>query len=140
MTPPVLENTWSRIWAAVWPTFSEIGLSGVADIILMSMILYGAFLWFKRRRAFFVLVGIGIVGLVYLIAHQFFKGSARGILAISMLGNVVVSLAWFGPQLGGLHQYGTHDQSVLLTAIVAHLTFFALGYCPAGWLRLRKCS
>lgn len=71
MTPPVLENIGTRIWAALWPAVSEIGLSGVADIILMSMILYGAFLWFKRRRAFFVLVGIGIVGLVYLIAHQF---------------------------------------------------------------------
>ena len=46
-----------------------------------------------------------IVWLVsYLLAHRFFKSSARGILTISMLGNIVVSLAWFGPQLNGLHQ------------------------------------
>jgi ABC-type transport system involved in cytochrome c biogenesis permease subunit len=76
-----------------------------------------------------------IVWLVlYLLAHRFFKSSARGILTISMLGNIVVSLAWFGPQLNGLHQYGTFSQPMLLMAVVANLVFFAIGYCPAGWL------
>jgi uncharacterized protein (TIGR00159 family) len=49
----------------------EIGVSGLADISLMSIILYAVFIWFKRRRAFFVLAGIAIVGFVYLVAHQF---------------------------------------------------------------------
>jgi hypothetical protein len=80
-----------------------------------------------------------IVWLVlYLLAHRFFKSSARGILTISMLGNIVVSLAWFGPQLNGLHQYGTFTQSMLLAAVVANLVFFAIGYCPAGWLRSKQ--
>jgi ABC-type transport system involved in cytochrome c biogenesis permease subunit len=80
-----------------------------------------------------------IVWLVfYLLAHRFFKSSARGILTISMLGNIVVSLAWFGPQLNGLHQYGTFSQSMLLAAVVANLVFFAIGYCPAGWLRSKQ--
>lgn len=74
----------------------------------------------------------------YLVAHRFFKSSDRGILTISMLGNIVVSLAWFGPQLNGLHQYGTFSQSVLLMAIVANVGFFAMGYCPAGWLRSKQ--
>ena len=73
----------------------------------------------------------------YLIAHQFFKNSERGVLAISMLGNIVVSLAWFGPQVNGLHQYGTSKTSLLLTiAILVNLTFFAIGFVPAGRLRL----
>src|SRR4051812_20428594 len=43
----------------------------------------------------------------YVIAHRFFKNTSRGVLAISMLGNIVVSLAWLGPRVNGLHQYGT---------------------------------
>ena len=74
----------------------------------------------------------------YLLAHRFFKSSARGILTISMLDNIVVSLAWFGPQLNGLHQYGTFSQSMVLAAVVANLVFFAIGYCPAGWLRSKQ--
>jgi len=30
-----------------------------------------------------------------------------------MIGNIVVSLAWFGPQLNGLNQYATVGQSML---------------------------
>jgi hypothetical protein len=75
----------------------------------------------------------------YLIAHRFFKNSARGVLAISMLGNIVVSLAWFGPRVNGLHQYGSPNTSILLTAaILVHLAFFAIGFVPAGRLRLRN--
>ncbi|HVY69759.1 MAG TPA: cytochrome c biogenesis protein CcsA [Verrucomicrobiae bacterium] len=74
----------------------------------------------------------------YLLAHRFFKSSARGILTISMLGNIVVSLAWVGPQLNQLQQYGGLGQSMLLMAVVANLAFFAIGYCPAGWLRSKQ--
>lgn len=49
----------------------EIGAAGFVDIAFMSLILYAVFVWFKRRRAFFVLAGIAIIGLVYLVAHQF---------------------------------------------------------------------
>src|SRR4051812_26537542 len=75
----------------------------------------------------------------YVVAHHFFKKSARGVLAISMLGNIVVSLAWFGPAVYGLHQYGTPNTSLLLTiAILVNLAFFAIGFVPAGRLRLRN--
>jgi hypothetical protein len=75
----------------------------------------------------------------YVIAHRFFRRSARGILALSMLGNIVTCLAWFGPRAIGLHQYGTWNSSLLLAvAILVHLAFFALGFIPAGWLRLRN--
>jgi hypothetical protein len=75
----------------------------------------------------------------YLIAHRFFKNSERGVLAISMLGNIVVGLAWFGPQVNGLHQYGAPNTSLLLTiAVLVNVTFFAIGFVPAGRLRLRN--
>jgi ABC-type transport system involved in cytochrome c biogenesis permease subunit len=75
----------------------------------------------------------------YLIAHQFFKNGSRGVLAISMIGNIVVSLAWFGPRVNGSHQYGTTNTSLLLTvAILFNLAFFAIGFVPAGRLRLRN--
>ncbi|HSA60213.1 MAG TPA: diadenylate cyclase [bacterium] len=55
----------------LWSLTREIGVAGFVDIAFMSMILYAVFVWFKRRRAFFVLAGIAIVGLVYLLAHEF---------------------------------------------------------------------
>jgi hypothetical protein len=77
----------------------------------------------------------------YMIAHRLFKNSARGVLAISMLGNIVVSLAWFGAN--GLHRYGTTNTSLLLILTVAtlvNLAFFVIGFVPPGWLQLRKSS
>jgi hypothetical protein len=75
----------------------------------------------------------------YLVAHRLFKSSGRGVLAISMLGNIVTSLAWFGPQVNGWHQYGTPNTSLLLTiAILVNLAFFAIGFISAGRLPLRN--
>jgi hypothetical protein len=75
----------------------------------------------------------------YVISHRFFKNSSRGVLAISMLGSIVVSLAWFGPRVVGLQQYGASSTSLLLTvAILVNLAFFAIGFVPAGRLRLRN--
>lgn len=88
----------------------------------------------KETGGFCVIVWLGF----YLLAHRFFKSSARGILTVSLLGNIVVILAWFGTQLNGLHQYGTFRESMLLLAAVANLVFFAMGYCPAGWLRSKQ--
>jgi cytochrome c assembly protein len=77
----------------------------------------------------------------FLIAHRFAFGTARGILTMSLLGNIVVSLGWFGANLlsGGLHSYGTRNVALLLlAAVVSNLAFFLVGFAPAGWLRLRK--
>jgi hypothetical protein len=77
----------------------------------------------------------------FLFAHRFACGSARGILVMSLLGNIVVSLAWFGAHLlsHGLHGYGTRNYSLLLlAAVVANFAFFLIGLAPAGWLRLRR--
>jgi len=78
-----------------------------------------------------------------LFAHRFACGSARGVLVMSVLGNIVVSLGWFGANLlsGGLHGYGTPNCSLLLlAAVVSNSAFFLIGLAPAGWPRLRKMS
>src|SRR5262245_13672969 len=58
----------------------------------------------------------------FLFAHRFSSGGARGVLVMSVLGNIVVSLAWFGTNLpGGLHVYGASNYSLfLLAALVSN--------------------
>jgi hypothetical protein len=76
----------------------------------------------------------------FLFAHRFAGGGARGVLVMSVLGNIIVSLAWFGVNLlGGIHSHGTPIYSLLLLAAVAvNFAFFLIGLAPAGWLRPRK--
>jgi hypothetical protein len=75
----------------------------------------------------------------FLFAHR--TGvTARGVVVLSLLGNIVVSLAWFGANLlDGLHRYGTASHGwLLLIAVISNLAVFIAGLAPAGWLRLRK--
>jgi cytochrome c assembly protein len=77
----------------------------------------------------------------FLVVHRFGSGAARGVFAMSVLGNIVVSLGWFGANLlsNGLHSYGTRNLApLLLGAVVFNLAFFVIALAPAGWLRLRK--
>ena len=49
----------------------EIGISEFLDILFMSVLIYSVLVWFKRTKATFVLTGIIIIGLVYLLARMF---------------------------------------------------------------------
>ena len=49
----------------------EIGLTGLVDIGFMGLLVYAVLVWFKQTRAGFVLTGIIIIGMVYLLARQF---------------------------------------------------------------------
>ncbi|SRR6266571_1841422 len=88
--------------------------------------------------------GLGVIlwQAFFLFARRFACGRDRGVLVMSVLGNIVVSLGWFGANLlGGLHSYGTPNYSLLLlAAVVSNFAFFLIGLAPAGWLRLRKGS
>jgi diadenylate cyclase len=48
----------------------EVGISGFLDIIFMSVLIYSTLVWFKRTRAIFVVIGMFIVVVVYLLARQ----------------------------------------------------------------------
>lgn len=51
--------------------FQAIGLSGLLDILFMTVLIYTLIVWSKRTKAASVLTGILIVAGVYLIARQF---------------------------------------------------------------------
>jgi len=88
--------------------------------------------------------GFGVVVWLacFLFAHRFAGGSARGVLVMSVLGNIVVSLGWFGANLASRPQndWTLHYSLFLLAGVVFNLMFFIAGLAPAGWLRLRKAS
>jgi len=50
---------------------NEIGMNGILDITLMTIIIYTILVWFKRTQAAFVLTGIFILAGVYLLARFF---------------------------------------------------------------------
>jgi hypothetical protein len=89
---------------------------------------------------------IGAFGVIawqafFLFVHRFASATAPGILSMSLLGNVVVSLGWFGANLlSGPRGEWTNSSVLLLVGVVSNLMFFLLGMAPAGWLRLRKTS
>jgi Cytochrome C assembly protein len=76
----------------------------------------------------------------FLAIHRLRRITAHGVLIMSIIGNIVVSLAWFGANLlAGLHSYGTTNYSwLLLAAVLSNLAVFLIGFAPAGWLRPRK--
>ncbi|MCG3205596.1 MAG: DNA integrity scanning protein DisA [Elusimicrobia bacterium] len=49
----------------------SIGLSGLIDIVVMSVLVYSLIVWFRRSKAVFVLIGLFIVGVVYNAAREF---------------------------------------------------------------------
>ena len=94
--------------------------------------------WDKKEIGAFIVITWQFC---FLLAHRFACHTARGILVMSVLGNIVVGLGWFGANLlsDGLHGYGTRNYSILLlAAVISNLGFFLIGWAPAGWLRLRK--
>lgn len=53
--------------AEVWET---IGLTGLIDIVVMTLFIYSLLVWFKRTHAGFAALGLFMVGAAYLIARQ----------------------------------------------------------------------
>ena len=50
---------------------SQVGVSGFADILFMSLIIYFLIVWLKKSKAGFILTGIFIVGIVYIFSQLF---------------------------------------------------------------------
>ena len=74
--------------------FREVGLSGLLDIVFMTILIYFALIWFKRTRAVFVVVGMLIVGLAYFITRLLDLPLTRtvfqGFFAIIIVAVVVI--------------------------------------------------
>ncbi len=50
--------------------WNSIGINGLIDIVVMTIIIYSILVWFKRTHAAFVALGLFMVGAAYLIARQ----------------------------------------------------------------------
>lgn len=74
--------------------FGAFGLSDLVDVIIVSVVLYSLLVWFKRSRAVFVVIGMLIVGLVYLVSRQFGLALTSGFLqaffAVFLVAVVVI--------------------------------------------------
>jgi hypothetical protein len=119
-------------------------LGGIALVVTATAVILGM-IWAKlqwgRYWAWDLLETGGFCVIIwqigFLVCHRFAGDHAGWVLALGLLGNVVVTLAWLGPRvLGALHAYGRADGGVLLIAAIAlQLLFFGIGFAPAGWLR-----
>jgi len=82
----------------------------------------------------------------FLISFRIARCTPRGILNMSLLGNIVVSLGWVGgnmlsSQRGEWAPHYSLGPSLLLVAgVFLNLAFFFIGLGPAGWLRLHRVS
>jgi len=96
--------------------------------------------WDRKEMGAFVVV---VWQVCFLLAHRLSHVTMRSVLVMSLLGNIVVSLSWFGANLlhDGLHSYGMRNYALLLlAAVLSNFAFFLIGLAPAGWLRSRKVS
>lgn len=69
-------------------------LTDIADVLIVSMLLYAGLVWFKKTRAFLVVVGIVILGVVYALARSFdlFLTAAmlQGFFAVLLIAIIVI--------------------------------------------------
>lgn len=72
----------------------EIGISGILDIIFMSILIYSILVWFKRTRTAFVVIGMFIIGGAYLLARQLDMSLTttvfQGFFAIILIAVVII--------------------------------------------------
>ncbi|OGR83904.1 MAG: hypothetical protein A2636_00985 [Elusimicrobia bacterium RIFCSPHIGHO2_01_FULL_64_10] len=72
----------------------EIGVPGFLDIAFVSILTYAVFIWFKKTKSALVLVGIFIVGTIYLLADHFnmvlTTSIFQGFFAVILVALVVI--------------------------------------------------
>ena len=68
----------------------SIRIQDIADILIMTFLLYQLYSWFRRTRAFQVLLGLGVVTLIYFATH--FLGMYMTSWILQELGTVLIIL------------------------------------------------
>jgi hypothetical protein len=82
-----------------------------------------------------------VAWMIFLVgANRLRMFSPRTLLLLSVPGNVIVTLAWFGANLlTKTHSYGIQTYLwLVIAAVVVNLGVFFVGFAPAGWLRHRE--
>lgn len=77
----------------------EVGISGVIDIVTMSILIYIALIGFKRTRAGVVFKGMVIIAIFYLIAHQFKLIMISAVLEKFFAGIAIMLIVIFQEEL-----------------------------------------
>lgn len=74
--------------------FQRIDIADIIDVTMVALLLYAGLVWFKRTRAFLILVGIVILGVVYAAARFFnlFLTTAimQGFFAVLLIAMIVI--------------------------------------------------
>ncbi len=74
--------------------FKTVGVTGLIDMALMSVLIYALIIWFKKSKAVFVLIGFFILGLVYLAARelhlQLMAVVLQGFFAVILVAIIVI--------------------------------------------------
>lgn len=93
-----------------------------------------AWAWDAKETGAFVTI---IWLLMLAVAGRRHLVSAHVLMLMSIVANFIVGMAWFAPNLTGLHAYH-HLMSVMLAIVgVGNGVFLLFGLAPAGWLRSR---
>ena len=78
----------------IYSIFKTVGVTGLIDILCMSVLIYILIIWFKKSKAIFVLIGLFIVGIVYLAAREFnlqlMAAVLQGFFAVILLVIIVI--------------------------------------------------
>ena len=84
----------SKLFEFLIAFFKQIGFAGFFDIAFMSLLIYSVLLWFKKTRAGFVLSGIIIMSIIYLLARQFnlvlIYSVLQGFFAVIIIALIVI--------------------------------------------------
>ena len=54
-----------------WTILHSIRIQDIFDVAIISVLIYGLLIWFKATASRFVLVGISLLGIVYVLSRLF---------------------------------------------------------------------
>ncbi len=84
----------SQYFESLITIVKQIGFAGFFDIAFMSLLVYSFLLWFKKTRAGFVVTGIIIISIIYLLARQFnlvlIYSVLQGFFAVIIIALIVI--------------------------------------------------
>jgi hypothetical protein len=130
-------------------TRATFALGSVAAIMTIGAVVLGSF-WANAAWGRYWGWDIKEVGgvavilwqLTFVAAHWFVRRNeqnAQVLMLMSILGNVVVGMAWFGSYLLSATQpYGGPIWGALVILLAVNCALFVAGFAPAGWLRRLK--
>lgn len=55
----------------IWEFFSDVGIADVIDVAIIATFIYMALVWFEKARARFMMIGLFILGSIYILARFF---------------------------------------------------------------------